>query len=69
MSSSSSSSGNIFLENIAQFRDYSLDPALIEKYFNKGPYAIEVDLDIFQNSSSSEFKIKFNPIINIFYPY
>lgn len=60
--SSSSSGGNIFLDNVELLRQYSLDPDLIELYFNKGVFAQEIDLDDApppenHSSSSSGFSL------------
>lgn len=52
-SSSSSLTGNVFLDNIDLFRQYSLDTDLIELYFNKGVSAEFVDLDSTNSQDSS----------------
>lgn len=49
----SSEEESIFLENIELFQQYSLDPDLIDLYFNKGVFAQEIDLDILLLSSLS----------------
>lgn len=59
---SSSSERNIFLENVELLRQYSLDPDLIELYFNKGVFAQEIELDDAplsedHSSSSSGFSL------------
>jgi hypothetical protein len=64
--SSSSSEGNIFLENIALFRQYSLDAGLIDLYFNKGVSAEFVDLDSTNpQDSSSSSSDKFSILIDL----
>lgn len=52
-SSSSSTTGNLFLDNIGLFRQYSLDADLINYYFNRGWAPESVDLSGFLASSSS----------------
>lgn len=54
-SSSSGQSGNIILDNIELFRQYSLNQALLESYFNDGVTSKFVDLDDVQSSSSSGY--------------
>lgn len=61
-SSSSSKTGNIFLDNISLFRQYSLDASLVELYFNKGTNSEFVDLNVSSvaqssSSSSEDFSI------------
>lgn len=52
-SSSSSQTGSIILDNIELFRQYSLDPDLMELYFDRGSSYKTVDLDALYNGSSS----------------
>lgn len=51
--SSSSSSPNIYLENLEQFRSSSVDISLINDFYNKGVNVAEIDLDQLDTASSS----------------
>lgn len=64
-SSSSGPTGNLILDNIDLFRQYSLEQGLIESYFNDGVFFRTVDLDAETAGSSSSSSMLFSLTVNL----